>query len=318
MNKEINPFDKLRVNTELDRSIKTLLIEDKNYPKLLKKIKDPPKILYYLGEIKSEENCFAIVGTRRYSSYGKQVALEMAGDLSEVGLTIVSGLAPGIDTFSHQAVVERKKRTIAVLGTGLDEKSIYPKSNLDLAKKIIETGGCLISEYPSGTRGTQFSFPQRNRIISGLSLGVLVVEAKPPLPNFWCGGKEKSGSGSLITAYHAFEQKRKVFAVPGPVYSSNSKGCHDLIKRGAKLVDNINDILQELDLPLKSKELSPLQGENEEENLILNILKEEALYVDKIIERTKLPAATIASTLSILEIKGKVKNLGRNTYAISR
>jgi DNA processing protein len=285
--------------------IKTISIKENNYPKLLKEIKDPPKVLYYLGEIKKAENCFAIVGTRRYSSYGKQVALEMAGDLSEVGLTIVSGLAPGIDTFSHQAVVERKKRTIAVLGTGLDEKSIYPKSNLDLAKKIIETGGCLISEYPSGTRGTQFTFPQRNRIISGLSLGTLVIEAK-----------EKSGA--LITANFAFSQKRKIFAIPGQIYSSNSKGPNLLIKRGAKLVDNINDILQELDLPLKSKELASLQGENEEENLILNILKEEALYIDKIIERTKLPAATIASTLSILEIKGKVKNLGRNTYAISR
>jgi DNA processing protein len=284
--------------------IKTISVENENYPKLLKEIKDPPKVLYYLGEMKAKENCFAIVGTRRYSSYGKQIALEIAGDLSESGLTIVSGLAPGIDTFSHQAVVERKKRTIAVLGTGLDEKSIYPKSNLDLAKKIIETGGCLISEYPPGTRGTQFTFPQRNRIISGLSLGTLVIEAK-----------EKSGA--LITANLTFSQKRKVFAVPGQIYSSNSKGPHLLIKRGAKLVDNINDILQELNLPLKSKELASLQGENEEENLILNILKEEALYVDKIIERANLPAATIASTLSILEIKGKVKNLGRNIYAIS-
>jgi DNA processing protein len=288
----------------MTEDIKTISVENENYPKLLKEIKDPPKVLYYLGEIKPEENCFAIVGTRRFSSYGKQVALEISGDLSESGLTIVSGLAPGIDTFSHQAVIERKKRTIAVLGTGLDEKSIYPKSNLDLAKKIIETGGCLISEYPPETRGTQFTFPQRNRIISGLSLGTLVIEAK-----------EKSGA--LITANLAFSQKRKVFAVPGQIYSSNSKGPHLLIKRGAKLVDNINDILQELNLPLKSKELASLQGENEEENLILNILKEEALYVDKIIERANLPAATIASTLSILEIKGKVKNLGRNIYAIS-
>lgn len=285
--------------------IKNISIEDKNYPKLLKEIKDPPKVLYYLGEIKPEENCFAIVGTRRYSSYGKQVALEIAGDLAESGLTIVSGLAPGIDTFSHQAAVERKKRTIAVLGTGLDEKSIYPKSNLDLAKEIIETDGCLISEYPPGIRGTQFTFPQRNRIISGLSLGTLVIEAK-----------EKSGA--LITANFAFSQKRKIFAVPGQIYSSNSKGPHFLIKRGAKLVDNINDILQELNLPLKSRELAFLQGENEGENLILNILKEEALYIDKIIERAKLPAATIARTLSILEIKGKVKNLGNNVFCLTK
>jgi DNA processing protein len=306
--------------------IKTISIEDKEYPKLLKEIADPPKILYYLGEIKSSENCFAIVGTRRYSSYGKQVALEIAGDLAEAGLTIVSGLAPGIDTFAHQAVVERRKlarrslgeggRTIAVLGTGLDEKSIYPKSNLKLAKEILETGGALISEYPPGTSGAKFTFPQRNRIISGLSLGVLIVEAKPPLPNFWCEGKEKSGSGSLITAHYALEQKRKVFAIPGSIYSSNSKGCHFLIEKGARLVENANDILKELNLP-KITRPGLVEGENEEENLILNTLKEESLYIDEIIKRTKLPAAAIASTLAILEIKGKVKNLGGNIYAIN-
>jgi DNA processing protein len=302
----------------MDRDIKTISIEDSNYPKLLKKIKNPPKVIYYIGEIKAEEDCFAIVGTRRYSSYGKQVALEFANDLAEAGLTIVSGLAPGIDTFSHQAVVERKKRTIAVLGTGLSEKSIYPKSNLGLTKKIIENGGCLISEYPPETRGTKFTFPQRNRIISGLSLGTLVIEAKPPLPNFWCGGKEKSGSGSLITAYHAFEQKRKVFAIPGSIYSSNSKGCHDLIKRGAKLAENADDILEELKLPHLKSGGKKIEGENPEENSILEILKEESLDVDKIIEKSGLSAATTVRTLAILEIKGKVKNLGNNIYAISR
>jgi len=284
--------------------IKKISINDKNYPRLLKEIKDPPEVLYLRGEIKPDENCFAIVGTRRCSPYGKQVALEIAGDLAEAGLTIVSGLAPGIDTFAHQATVERNKRAIAVLGTGVDEKSIYPQSNLKLAQKILETGGCLISEYPPGTRGTQFTFPQRNRIISGISLGVLVVEAKQK-------------SGALITANWARSQGRKVFAIPGPIHSSNSKGCHYLIKNGAKLVENANDILKELNLPLK--ELSSFyEGENEEESLILKALKEEALYIDRIIEKTKLSAATVASTLAILEIKNKVRNLGGNIYAISR
>ena len=287
----------------MNGEIKTISIEDKNYPKLLKEIKDPPKILYYLGELKPQENCFAIVGTRRYSPYGKQVALEIAGDLAEAGLTIVSGLAPGIDTFAHTATIERNKRTIAVLGTGLDQKSIYPQSNLKLAQKILETGGCLISEYPPGTSGAKFTFPQRNRIISGLSRGILVVEAK-----------EKSGA--LITASFAFSQKRKIFAVPGPIYSSNSKGCHYLIKKGAKLVENANDILQELNLLCLTPGIKQ-SGENEEENFILDALKEGALYIDEIIKRTKLPAATVASTLAILEIKGKVKNLGGNIYAIS-
>jgi len=285
------------------REIETISIEDKNYPKILKEIADSPKVLYYLGKIKEKENCFAIVGTRRYSPYGKQITLDIAGDLAETGLTIVSGMAPGIDTFAHQAVLEKRKRTVAVLGTGLDEKSIYPKSNLKLAKKILETGGCLISEYPPGTSGAKFTFPQRNRIISGLSIGVLVIEAP-----------EKSGA--LITAEFAFSQKRKVFAIPGSIYSRVSKGCHYLIKRGAKLVENANDILEELNLP-RTTLPGGVEGENLEENLILEALKEGALYIDKIIERTKLPAAKIASTLAILEIKGKVKNLGGNIYAIS-
>jgi DNA processing protein len=284
--------------------IKKISIEDENYPKLLKEIKDPPKILYYLGEIKLSENYFAIVGTRRFSSYGKQVALEIAGDLAEAGLTIVSGFATGIDTFAHQATIERGKRTIAVLGTGLDEKSIYPKSNLKLVNEILEIGGCLISEYPPGTHGSEFTFPQRNRIISGLSLGVLVVEAK-----------EKSGA--LITANFAFSQKRKVFAIPGPIYSSNSRGPHFLIKKGAKLVENADDILKELNLPGLKPDVRPLVGETKEENLILEVLKEESLYIDKIIEKTKLLAPMVASTLAILEIKDKVKNLGGNVYAIN-
>jgi len=213
--------------------IKTTTTEDKEYPKLLKEIPESPKTLYFRGKILPTENCFAIVGTRRCSDYGKQMALEIGRDLVELGFTIVSGLAEGIDTYSHLAAVEREKRTIAVLGTGLDEKSIYPQSNLKLVKKILETGGCLISEYPPGTHGTKFTFPERNRIISGMSLGVLVIEAK-------------KRSGSLITAMWAKRQGKKVFAVPGPVHSPGSKGCHYLIKKGAILVENANDILKKL------------------------------------------------------------------------
>jgi len=285
------------------QQIKTISIKDKNYPKLLKDIKDPPEVFYLRGEILAEENCFAVVGTRRCSAYGKEIALEIAGDLAETGLTIVSGLAPGIDSLAHQATLERGERTIAVLGTGIDEKSIYPQENLKLAEKIVESGGCLISEYPPGTHGSEFTFPKRNRIISGLSLGVLIIEAKQK-------------SGALITANWAKKQGRKVFAVPGPIHSSNSKGCHYLIKQGAKLVENANDILKELNLPIKEggKEIA---GETPEENLILGVLKEEALDADKIIEKTKLSVAKVASALAILEIKGKVRNLGGNIYAIS-
>jgi len=285
--------------------IEKITIQDKEYPELLRKISEPPEKLYFKGKLLPKENCFAIVGTRLCSNYGKQIALEIGGDLATAGLTIVSGLATGIDTFSHLAAVERGRRTIAVLGTGLDEKSTYPQSNLKLIKKILETGGCLISEYPPGTHGTKFTFPERNRIIAGMSLGVLVIEAKQK-------------SGALITAMWAKKQGKKVFAIPGPIHSSNSKGCHYLIKKGAKLAENANDILKELKLPQKSTRTVLIEGENKEETLILEVLKEGPLYIDKIIEKTKLSASSTASTVSVLEIKNKVRNLGGNTFAIIR
>jgi DNA processing protein len=285
------------------KEIKKISIEDGNYPKRLKEIKDPPKILYCLGEVKSEENCFAIVGARKCTNYGKEIASRIASDLAEAGLTIVSGFAPGIDTMAHRAAIERRKRTIAVLGTGLDEKSIYPKSNLKLIDKILENGGAIISEFEPGTHGTKYTFPQRNRIISGLSLGVLVVEARMQ-------------SGALITANYAKEQGRKVFAVPGSIFSQTSKGCHFLIKNGAKLVESAEDILMELGIRKKEVGKKEIKGETPEENLILEVLKEGALDVEKIIEKTKLPPSKVASILSILEIEGKIKNLGGNIYAI--
>ena len=286
------------------QGIKEITTQDENYPRSLREIKDAPEVLYSKGELKAEEKCFAIVGARRCSDYGKQIALEIAGDLAEAGLTIVSGLAPGIDTIAHQATLERKGKTIAVLGTGIDEESIYPQSNLKLAEKILESGGALVSEYPPGTRGTQFTFPQRNRIISGLSLGVLVVEAKQK-------------SGALITADWARKQRRLVFAIPGSIYFSNSKGCNNLIKNGAKLAESADDILKELNLQKSDFCIKKTSGETSEENLILNALKEGALDADAIIKRTALSAQRAASLLTVLEIKGKIRNLGRNTYAIS-
>jgi DNA processing protein len=285
------------------KEIKKISIENGNYPKRLKEIKDPPKILYCLGEIKNEEDCFAIVGARKCTNYGKEIAYRIASDLAEAGLTIVSGFAPGIDTMAHRAAIERGKRTIAVLGTGIDEKSIYPKSNLKLIDKILENGGAIISEFEPGTHGTKYTFPQRNRIISGLSLGVLVVEARIQ-------------SGALITANYAKEQGRKVFAVPGSIFSQASRGCHFLIKNGAKLVESAEDILMELGIRKKEVGKKEIKGETPEENLILEVLKEGALDVEKIIEKTKLSPSKVASILSILEIEGKIKNLGGNIYAI--
>jgi DNA processing protein len=285
------------------KEIKKISIENENYPKRLREIKDPPKVLYCLGEIKNEEDCFAIVGARKCTNYGKEIAYRIASDLAEAGLTIVSGFAPGIDTMAHRAAIERGKRTIAVLGTGIDEKSIYPKSNLKLIDKILENGGAIISEFEPGTHGTKYTFPQRNRIISGLSLGVLVVEARIQ-------------SGALITANYAQEQGRKVFAVPGSIFSQASKGCHFLIKNGAKLVESAEDILMELGIRKKEVGKKEIKGKTPEENLILEVLKEGALDVEKIIEKTKLSPSKVASILSILEIEGKIKNLGGNIYAI--
>lgn len=287
---------------EINQKINIVKIEDEKYPSLLKKINNPPNLLYYKGDLIKDEICFAIVGTRRCSDYGKEIAFSVAKDLANVGITIVSGMAKGIDAFCHQGALEAGGRTIAVLGTGLDAKSIYPQENLKLAKKILENNGCLISEYPPGTPGLKQNFPQRNRIVSGMSLGVLIVEAK-------------LNSGALITANWAKTQKKKIFAVPGSIYSSNSKGTHWLIKKGAKLIEDAQDILKEFNLE-KTIKKQEAKGNNLEQNLILHCLKSGNLSIDKIIEKTKLPIQTVSANLSLLEFEGKIKSLGGNIYTL--
>jgi len=284
--------------------LREVKIEDANYPESLRILKDAPKVLYYRGILPAaEEITIAMVGTRRPTSYGQQAALQLAGDLTDAGVTVVSGMAPGIDTFAHQTVVEKGKRTIAVLGTGLDEKSIYPQQNLALSRRIVETGGCLISELPPESHGSKFTFPKRNRIISALSLGTVVIEAK-----------EKSGS--LITAKYAKQQKKLIFAVPGPIFSLNAKGPNGLIKQGATLVEHANDILSALNIkPVERKHAA--EAENRQESLIMGALSEGNLPIDAIIQKTELPAPSIATALAIMEISGKIRNLGGNTYSLN-
>jgi len=229
----INPdYEMERLEKE---KIKIITIQDESYPKLLKEIYAPPAILYIRGSFKpSDKFSLGVVGTRKLSSYGQQITPKITSELSQSGLTIISGLAKGIDTIAHQAAIDNNGRTIAVLGSGIDSKSVYPAINKYLAEKITENGA-VISEFPINTKPLAQNFPQRNRIVSGLSLGILVIEAP-----------EKSGA--MITARNALEQNRDVFAIPGDILSNNSMGPNNLIKMGAKLVTKTNDILEELNL----------------------------------------------------------------------
>jgi len=281
-----------------------ITLQDKDYPAILKEIHDPPKELYIKGKFdNADKTAIGIVGTRNYSQYGKQVALDISGKLAELGITIVSGLAKGIDTFAHEAALEAGGRTIAVLGTSLDKKSFFPSSNYRLGEKISQHGA-LISEYSPGTRGTQFTFPQRNRIISGLSLGVVVIEAP-----------EKSGA--LITAALALEQNREVFAVPGSIYEKNSQGTNQLIKIGAKAVTCAEDILEELNLiHLLKTEKKNIKPETKEEEIIFSVLSLQPMHIDEIIKKSGLAASAVNATLMMLELKKAIRNLGKGNYVL--
>ncbi|OGH13620.1 MAG: DNA protecting protein DprA [Candidatus Levybacteria bacterium RIFCSPLOWO2_02_FULL_37_10] len=288
-----------------------LTFEDKHYPNLLSKIKNPPFVLYGRGipfEKWNEEEInrtIAVVGTRKTTQYGREVTRILASQLSQAGFTIVSGLAIGVDAISHKTALENGNKTIAVLGCGVD--CCNPSENLSLYKRIIEEGGAVISELPLSHPPTKGSFPARNRIIAGLSIGVLVTE-----------GAEDSGS--LITANYAFELGRKVFAVPGPITSSLSKGPFRLIQKGAKLVTTPQDIIDELGI--KNHELrigkikTKIAVETKEEKKILEILENEALHFDEIVRKSQLDSSKIGSLLSIMEIKGLVKTTDGGFYNI--
>ncbi len=282
--------------------IKTVSLKDESYPEALREIKSPPEILYYRGKLFPREKSLAVVGTRRCSFHGKEIASEITADLVEAGITIVSGLAPGIDTVAHKTALEKGGRTIAVLGTGLDEKYIYPKSNLGLSREIIKKDGLLLSEYPPETSGSKFSFPQRNRLISGLSLGVIVIEAPKK-------------SGAVITAQWAKKQKRKIFAVPGDINSPLHQGCNSLIKDGAFLVENGQDILKKIGINFTKRQKN-IKGETPEENVIIELLKVSPLHLDEIVEKTKLKTPQVVSLLSQMEMRRIVKNIGGNIFSL--
>jgi len=271
---------------------------DTRYPLFLRNIHQPPLVMYVRGELAQEDACgVALVGTRHATTYGKMVARKLARGLAGEGVTVVSGLARGIDTAAHEGALEAGGRTIAVLGSGVD--IIYPGENRSLAESIEREGcGAVVSELPIGSKPLPGNFPRRNRIISGLSKGVVVVEA--PLK-----------SGALITARFALEQGREVFAVPGSINSPYSRGVHMLIRDGAKLVENVEDILEELSLPRVSARGHTETAANLtlSEQSVLGVLSEETMHIDAIGYSCGLPPAETADALMRLQLRGKVREL---------
>lgn len=285
---------------------------DEDYPPLLGQIADPPLVLYVLGDVKTlSEFAVAMVGTRRPTAYGSSVALRLARDLAERCLVIMSGLARGIDSASHRGALEAKGKTVAVLGSGLDV--IYPRENKRLAEEIVGSGGAMISEFPPGTAPTPENFPIRNRIISGLALGTVIVEAA-------------EYSGSLITARLALEQNREVFAVPGNITSAQSFGPNHLIKQGAKLVDQWIDVVEEFPASVRAQLLPAIAASDDDgasangvlfeasltpdQKKVFEILRaDEALFVDSICGSVELPQPRVLATLLELEMNGLVRHL---------
>jgi DNA processing protein len=286
-----------------------ITIKDENYPRLLSEIYDPPPILYYKGTLEDERDEYAIgvVGTRKFSPYGKQVVEDIVSELARAGISIVSGLALGIDTLAHSAALNSDGRTISVIGGGLDKQNIYPSSNRYLMDKIVNSGGLMISEYPPGTMPLKGHFPQRNRIIAGLSVATLVIEAP-------------ERSGALITSRAAIESNRDVLAVPGNIYSTNTAGTNNLIKMGAICVTSADDVLEVLNLREVSDSVGKKEivAEGETEEKILSVISSEPVHINELIKQTELDTSTVSSTLVLMEMRNKIKNLGNQMYVENR
>jgi len=282
-----------------EKGVSLLAISDDLYPGRLHNIYDPPPFLYLRGKVAEEDNlALAIVGSRLATVYGRLVTERLAFQLAKRGITIVSGMARGIDSAAHRGALKAGGRTIAVLGCGVDV--VYPPENEELMNRII-ANGAVLSEFPLGSPPEAGNFPQRNRLISGLSMGVIVVEA----------GQR---SGALITAQYALDQGREVFAIPGNINARTSKGTNQLIKDGAKLVDGLDDILEELGMAGVSSEAEPppqLEGGEAE---IFEILSSEPIHVDKIIRQTGYSSPQVLSLLLSLEIKGLVRQLSGKLF----
>lgn len=282
------------------KSISAITKDDAEYPLLLKEIPTAPAMLYVRGSLIPDELSIAVVGTRRPTSYGTEACETLTRDLARSGITIVSGLALGIDGTAHRTCVDANTRTVAVLGSGCDDDSIYPDYHKPLARTIIGAGGAVISEFPPATPGFKQNFPQRNRIIAGLAKGTLVIEAK-----------EKSGA--LITARYALEYGRDVFAVPGSIFSMASEGSNILLKEGAAPVTTARDILKAYNLDAKEAARAAKEQLHGLEADIVALL-DAPLSFEYLCQRLNIQASMLNSTLSMLELKSHIKNIGNRTY----
>ena len=287
-------------------NINEIKISGAGYPEALKEIPFPPKKISVWsknGALPKAKYYLSIVGTRRHSAYGEEILRKILAGLAPYGFATVSGMAVGIDTIAAKASLENKIPTIGILGSGLSRETFYPPKNWNLAEKIVEAGGAVVSEYEHDMKATLWSFPQRNRIISGLSLVTLVIEAP-----------EKSGA--LITTKFALEQNRDIFAVPQNIYNENAKGVNNLIKMGAKLVTSAEDIIEELNIEtaVNFKKTSGDIVFAPDEELLMSLLAKEPMHIDSIIRESKISAAKANSLLSMLEIKGAIKNAGGGMY----
>jgi len=288
-------------------NITCVLKDDENYPELLKEIYDAPFCLFTRGELNNEGFSLAVVGPRKFSPYGKQITEEIVSELANQGIVIISGLALGIDSIAHSATLQAGGTTVAVLGSGINDRHIYPAKHRGLAENIVNKGGAVISEYPPGALPSKFTFPRRNRIVAGMSLGTLVIEAA-------------EGSGALITAQSALDNNREVFAVPQNITSPNSAGVNQLIKNGAHPVTCAQDIIDALDLKdiknfISNREIVP---DSPAEAKLLEFLSREPIHVDSLVKKTKLDSPSVNATLTLMEMKGKVRNMGGMNYVLSR
>jgi DNA processing protein len=288
-----------------EQGIRVLTRDDAHYPALLRQTSNPPYVLYVRGTLTDSDRwAVAVVGTRQASVYGKDATRSIVAELAASGITVVSGLALGIDAVAHAAALAAGGRTLAVLGSGVDQ--LYPLHNRQLGLSITQQGA-LVSEYPPGTMPTPTNFPPRNRLISGLSLGVLVVEAAPR-------------SGALITADFALEQGRDVFAVPGSIFSLRSGGTHQLIRDGAMLVRGADDILEALNMQAAAvqQEVAVAIPETDEEIVVLGLVESEPRHIDEIQRESQLPMPTVSATMALLELKGLVRQTTGMQYVLAR